>query len=104
MNKISGELCWMELNGLEIADTSNRIEYLKGMVKSATPPVRCYSDIPEGKSGNYKLNVNCSYCSYKKDCWSDVNGGVGLRVFNYKRGKVYLTRVSKVPDVPEIRI
>ena len=104
MNKLSGELCFMELNELEITNTEERIKYLKGMIKSDTPPDRCYSDIPEGKSGNYKLNVNCSYCAFKKDCWSDVNGGVGLRAFDYKRGRVYLTRVSKVPDVPEVRI
>ena len=104
MNKLSGELCWMGLDELEITNTEERIKYLKGMVKSDNPPERCYNDIPDGKSGNYKLNVNCFYCSYKKDCWADVNNGQGLRVFNYKKGPVYLTRVSRVPDVPEIRI
>ena len=104
MNKLSGELCWMSLDELEITNTEDRIEYLKGMVKSDAPPERCYSDIPDGKSGNYKLNVNCFYCAYKNKCWADVNGGAGLRVFNYKKGPVYLTRVSRTPDVPEIRI
>ena len=104
MNKLSGELCWMSLDELEITNTEDRIEYLKGMVKSNDPPERCYSDIPDGKSGNYKLNVNCFYCAYKKKCWADVNGGAGLRVFNYKKGPVYLTRVSRTPDVPEVRI
>ena len=104
MNKISGELCWMGLDELEIADTSYRIKYLKGMVKEATPPAKCYPDVPEGKSGNYKLNTNCFYCSYKKECWADANNGHGLRTFMYKKGPVHLTRVSRVPDVPEVGI
>jgi len=104
MNKLSGELCFMELNELEITNTEERIKYLKGMVKSDTPPARCYPDVPDGKSGNYKLGINCFYCSYKKECWSDTNNGHGLRVFNYKKGPVYLTRVNRVPDVLEISI
>ena len=104
MNKISGELCWMGLDELEIADTSNRIKFLKGMVTSTTPPPKCYPDVPEGKSGNYKLSINCFYCSYKKECWADANNGHGLRTFMYKRGPVHLTRVSRVPDVPEVGI
>lgn len=102
MNKISGELCWMGLDELEIADTSNRIKFLKGMVTSTTPPPKCYPDVPEGKSGNYKLSINCFYCSYKKECWADANNGHGLRTFMYKKGPVHLTRVSRVPDVPEV--
>ena len=103
MNKISGELCWMSLDELEITNTEKRIEYLKDMVKSSKAPPRCYPDVPEGKSGNYKLGLNCFYCAYKKDCWSDSNNGQGLRVFKYQKGPVYLTRVSRVPDVPEIK-
>lgn len=104
MNKLTGELCLMPLHELEITNTGERIKYLKDVVKSKTPPPKCYADVPDGKSGNYKLGVNCFYCSYKKDCWADVNNGHGLRVFNYKKGPVYLTRVSRTPDVPEIRI
>ena len=104
MNKLSGQLCLMPLHELEITNTGERIKYLKGVVKSKTPPPKCYDDVPDGKSGNYKLGVNCFYCSYKKTCWADANNGHGLRVFEYKKGKVYLTRVSRVPDVPEIKV
>tara|TARA_R110002012_G_scaffold168847_1_gene332615 strand:- start:9990 stop:10892 length:903 start_codon:yes stop_codon:yes gene_type:complete len=103
MNKISGELCWMPLDELEITNTEKRIEYLKGMVKLKDAPPRCHPDVPEGKSGNYKLGMNCFYCAYKKDCWSDSNNGHGLRAFEYQKGIVYLTRVSRVPDVPEVK-
>ena len=104
MNKLSGQLCLMPLHELEITNTGERIKYLKGVVKSKTPPPKCYDDVPDGKSGNYKLGVNCFYCSYKKTCWADANNGHGLRVFEYKKGNVYLTRVSRVPDVPEIKV
>ena len=104
MNKLTGELCLMPLHELEITDTGDRIKYLKNVIKSKTAPPRCYNDVPDGKSGNYKLGLSCFYCAYKKDCWSDANNGHGLRVFEYKKGKVYLTRVSRVPDVPEVRI
>jgi len=104
MNKLSGQLCLMPLHELEITDTGERIKYLKEVVKSKTPPPKCYPDVPDGKSGNYKLGVNCFYCSYKKTCWADANNGNGLRTFEYKKGNVYLTRVSRVPDVPEIKV
>jgi hypothetical protein len=104
MNKLTGELYFMPLHELEITDTGDRIKYLKSVIKSKTAPPRCYNDIPEGKSGNYKLGLNCFYCPYKKDCWADANNGHGLRAFEYKKGTVYLTRVSRVPEVPEVRI
>ena len=65
-------------------------------------PDRCYSDIPDGKSGNRKLSIGCVYCGYKRDCWSDVNQGKGIRVFKYAHGRRYLTNVAKEPEVVEV--
>jgi len=59
-------------------------------------PDRAYKAEPEGKSGNMKLGVACSYCPFKKECWP------GVRTFIYSRGPVYLTEIKKVPNVPEI--
>ena len=101
MNKTSGELTFMELEELERPDTTERINYLKSMIETKTPPPRCYSDVPDGKSGNYRLGTNCFYCRYKHTCWSDANGGEGLRAFEYQKGIVYLTRVTKEPNVNE---
>ena len=101
MNKTSGELTFMELEELERPDTTDRINYLKSMIKSKTLPPRCYPDVPDGKSGNYRLGTNCFYCRYKHTCWSDANGGKGLRAFEYQKGIVYLTRVAKEPNVNE---
>lgn len=60
-------------------------------------PMRCFDDVPEGKSGNMKLGVNCSYCAFKRDCWP------GLRIFKYYNGPVFLTRVRVLPKVPELK-
>jgi hypothetical protein len=63
---------------------------------SGPKPMRCFDDEPEGKSGNMKLGVNCSYCAFKRDCWP------GLRIFKYYKGPVFLTNVRVEPKVQEI--
>jgi hypothetical protein len=79
-----------------------RIEHLKKVLSDPEKPARCYPDVPDGKSGNRKLGTNCSYCAFKKDCWSDANGGRGLRTFLYYGGPVFLTNVAFEPRVPEV--
>lgn len=69
-----------------------------------TPPKRTFPLIPEGKSGNEKLGIECSYCSFKKECWKDSNGGYGLRAFAYERGPVFLGTCVRTPNVPEISL
>lgn len=59
-------------------------------------PARGYDAIPEGKSGNHKLGVSCSYCAYKKECYP------GLRTFLYSKGPTFLTEVVVEPKVPEL--
>ena len=59
------------------------------------PEEKCYPDESEGKSGNRKLSVGCSYCPFKWSCWE------GLRGFAYSSGPVYLTKVTREPKVPE---
>lgn len=69
----------------------------KYMMVNGKMPDRCYSDEEEGKSGNRKLCMQCTYCSFKKACWPSV------RTFIYSKGPVFLTKVVKEPDVPEIK-
>lgn len=76
-----------------------RIAHLRGVVAQDTPPTRCYDDIPEGKSGNRKLALGCSYCPFKNECWADANKGEGLKTYLYSRGPVFLTHVAKEPRV-----
>ena len=62
----------------------------------------CYSPIPDGKKGNFKLPKGCSWCKYKFECHKDSNDGSGLRVFKYANGLSYLTHVEVEPQVEEI--
>lgn len=88
-----------ELDALQIED---RIKYLKDVVTQPEPPERCYDPVPEGKSGNEKLAVGCSYCPHKFKCWADANDGIGLRSFLYSTGPVHLVKVEAEPRVPEV--
>lgn len=77
-------------------DYSAVVEAKKEMLKSPSPPERCYEPVPDGKSGNEKLGVQCSYCAFKKACYPE------LRTFLYSTGPVYLTKVVRTPNVHEL--
>jgi hypothetical protein len=73
----------------------DRIAHIKEVVKQEQPPERCHSDVPDGKSGNMKLDTGCSYCAHKFTCWPDI------KTFYYSNGPRYLTKVVKEPRVTE---
>lgn len=102
-DKVHGDICFAEIDEftIEANPPEPRIQQLKQVIGNPVPPERCYSDQPEGKSGNRKLAVGCSYCPYKEDCWADANGGRGLRKFFYAKGPVFLTHTEKEPKVDE---
>ena len=79
-------------------DIKERIDHVKKLVEQPTPPGVCYEPIADGKSGNQKLAVGCSYCAYKKECWPSV------RAFAYSTGPRYLVEVHNEPKVQEISI
>ena len=62
------------------------------------PPQRGFDPVPEGKSGNMKLGVNCSYCPFKTDCWPEA------RTFLYSNRPVTLVHVEREPKVPELGV
>ena len=101
IDKQSGQLTLLKIHEMEMINAEDRVNYLKKIIKKTTPPSRCYSAIPHGTSGNYKLPIGCVYCSHKHSCWSDTNNGQGLRMFHYAKGIQYLTKVARVPDVLE---
>lgn len=103
MDKVSGKLAYLPFSKEELDkfDVVDRIKYLKEALESPVEPDRCYPDEKMGESGNRKLGVNCSYCEFKKRCWSDSNGGIGLRTFLYSSGPVFLTTVKSEPKVFE---
>ena len=45
------------------------INQKREMLSAKEPPARCFPDKSEGASGNRKLDVQCSYCPYKEECW-----------------------------------
>jgi len=77
-------------------DIEKRIDHIREVVQQEEPPQHCYAPVADGKSGNMKLAVGCSYCPYKHTCWS------GIRTFLYSSGPRYLTEVVNEPKVAEI--
>lgn len=101
IDKVSGEICVLELpkQTIDEYDVVSRIGSVREAIENKEPPSRCYPDEADGKSGNRKLSVGCSYCPFKFTCWSDVNEGKGLQAYYYSTGPRYLTRVVKEPKV-----
>lgn len=84
----------------DIGDGTNWEEFVnhkKAVVSAPEPPPRGFHPVPDGKSGNLKLGVECSYCQFKRECFP------GVRTFFYSKGPVHLTHVERVPDVPEYK-
>jgi hypothetical protein len=98
VDKSSGDHCVSVLKPTVIKHhlPEPRIEHLKKVVESDTPPPLCYEPVPDGKSGNMKLPTPCSYCKHKFRCHPDA------RLFIYSSGPRYLTTVAREPDVPEV--
>ena len=78
-------------------DIAERIRHVKKLVGVEERPLPCYEPLPDGKSGNLKLAVGCSYCQFKRSCYPD------LRVFAYSTGPRFLIEVKNEPKVPEIK-
>lgn len=99
VDKTTGTNCisWLPEKTVELHKPEDRIEELKTVIESDEPPPLCYDPVPDGKSGNMKLPVGCSYCKYKFRCHPDV------RVFAYSTGPRFLTEVVKEPNVFEIK-
>jgi hypothetical protein len=104
IDKTLGHIVFNEIpvDDLKALNVPERIEHLKEVVASPDIPERCYSPVPDGESGNMRLNTNCSYCDFKFDCWKDANNGIGLRTFLYSKGPTHFTHIEKEPRVMEI--
>ena len=97
VDKVNGHL------HLDMYDFSNQfdnkeqeMERAKAVVAGELPE-RTYEPVPQSKtSPNTKLPMMCSYCDFKKTCWTNLRG------FAYSGGPVYLVGVVNEPDVPEI--
>jgi hypothetical protein len=101
-NKSTAELCLLELDALTMIDAKKRIADLKKIMNQSDIPEKCYTDKPDGKSGNRVIDTNCTFCDYRYGCWSDANDGEGLRVFSYSRVPKYFSHIEREPSVEEL--
>lgn len=83
-------------------EVRNAVNSQRNVLDQSEPPPRCAEPVAEGKSGNERLGVTCSYCPHKHECWKDSNGGRGLRGFLYSNGLKWFTTIKKLPQVFEI--
>lgn len=97
VDKTLGNLVLAEYPAGDPTELEKQIEYTKMVVNRPEPPDRAYTDELDGKSGNRKLGTACSYCAFRSDCWP------GLRTFLYSGRPRFLTRVDRLPDVPELK-
>lgn len=104
LNKEEGKLALLKFSGdeLELEFPQRSVKKKREALAKDTPPERCYPAVPEGKSGNMKLDIGCDYCKHKFKCWADANDGEGIRVFQYSSKPLSLVKVVKEPKVPEI--
>lgn len=79
----------------EVAGKPQEVEYKRGIAAGEMPP-RCYEPVPDGKSGNMKLDSRCNYCGFKQKCYPK------MRTFMFAKGPTYLTTVMKRP-LPHIK-
>lgn len=103
INKESGGIVYSPLEPSTISQNPPGVAIARQReaLNADTVPSR-FNPIPDGKSGNLKLDTLCSYCDVKKDCWKHANNGLGLRTFLYSRGPVFLTKILREPDVYEV--
>lgn len=80
----------------EIKHKESEVRSVKTMVEGSIPSERIPPK-PEGKSGNEVLDIQCSYCEFKKECWPK------LRTFIYSTGPKFFTKVVNEPKVKEIK-
>lgn len=100
VNKQSGDMALVD-PGVDPL-YNNLIGTINNAVAALSKPLKGLSrrvSVPHNKSGNMKLDVQCSYCAFKKECWGDK-----IRGFAYASGPVWLVEpIVKMPDVPEIK-
>lgn len=95
VDKTLGNIC-LDIHKRKDFPFEKLYDFKKEMVQKEKPP-RGFDPVPEGKSGNLKLGVTCSYCPFQKRCWPEA------RTFLYANKPLTLVKVMKEPNVPELR-
>jgi hypothetical protein len=72
VNKANGQFKYVPATGLDLDTEINKIQETSNIIKN-NKFERCFEAEDETfrgvKTGNKILNVHCSFCSYKQDCW-----------------------------------
>lgn len=95
VDKQLGHMCLYE-HKLREENIRRRISEYKAIVERDEPPACECGHVPDGKSGNIALDLKASYNAFKYAC------NPNIRTFLYASGPVYLVKVVRKPDVPEV--
>lgn len=95
-DKTLGHMCLLKISGEEMPNMAERIDHIRTMLASPTPPPSVCS-ITKEKNGNECLSAPCSYCPYKGKCHPQ------LRTFLYSTGPKFFTKVESEPRVMELK-
>lgn len=93
MDKTLGDIC-LDIHKKVPFDVRKIAKHKIEVMNSNEVPERAFSPVPDGKSGNMMLPMECSYCNMKHACYEN------LYTYIYSNGPRYLTRVVKEPNVP----
>jgi hypothetical protein len=97
---VDQELGHIALDSYRISDKNYEAiaaEKISAVANKEVLPKRGYAPVPDGVSGNEALCLNCRYCDFKEDCWSDTNDGRGLIKILFSNGPRWFTRIVKDP-------
>ena len=76
VNKANGNFKYVSANGVDVDSELKKIKETIDYINNDEPFERCYEPVEEtyyGKpSGNLKLGIECSLCSYRDKCWDDL--------------------------------
>lgn len=107
VNKVTGEICVLSYDEKDTNspyhdkinyNIEERVAEVKKLVGGTLVPTECYSPVPDGLSGNIKLQSGCGWCEFRKHCWPEAKA---YRYANGTRYLVHVEREPKVSDVPE---
>ena len=103
IDKQHGKLALFQPTKTQLAHSVPDAQMLVHTIELPDPPPRYYDDKPYGKSGNHALEMDCSFCNYRKECWKESNSGAGLRSFQYADGRVvHFTQLAREPNLKEV--
>tara|TARA_A100001515_G_scaffold70129_1_gene55716 strand:+ start:139 stop:999 length:861 start_codon:yes stop_codon:yes gene_type:complete len=76
VNKANGNFKYISASGVNAEEELKKIQDTVDYIKNDEPFERCYEPVAEtyyGKpSGNMKLGIECSLCSYREKCWDSL--------------------------------